>query len=344
MFLYIDSKLHKGRSNVVAAKDCLGVSPVKGVKSAGKGMNLGTKGGVIVGVKGAGSQADDDEGMAYASDDPNNALNISVPSTPTVNVNVRSPKISTKAKVEKSERVFSRLMDIFKGFDTATNQKGQTAQATQTAQAPQASPVATPEPAAAAAPAPVATPEPAAAPAPAPVATPEPAAAPAPAPVATPAPPEWAAETHPAAAAAPEWAAEKPAAAAAPEWAAEKPAAAAPISQEAKHIEISHAQTALPHIEELSHMTPLSGVEHDTVAKHIAENHGVATEVEGQPSKVHIADPVAHQAHSTHLAAAKAAAKTETGKISLHEHLGGKPTEAPQAATTEAAPTEGCSY
>ena len=37
-------------------------SPVKGVKSAGKGMSLGTKGGVIVGVKSGGSQADDDEG------------------------------------------------------------------------------------------------------------------------------------------------------------------------------------------------------------------------------------------------------------------------------------------
>ena len=51
MFLYIDSKLHKGRSNVVAAKDYLSTSPVKGVKRAGKGMSLGTKGGVIVGVK-----------------------------------------------------------------------------------------------------------------------------------------------------------------------------------------------------------------------------------------------------------------------------------------------------
>ena len=52
MFLYIDSKLHKGRSNVVATKDYLSTSPVKDVKPAGKGMSLGTKGGVIVGVEG----------------------------------------------------------------------------------------------------------------------------------------------------------------------------------------------------------------------------------------------------------------------------------------------------
>jgi len=107
MFLYLDSKLHKGRSNVVASPDVLRVSPVAKVKPVGKGQGIGTKGGVVVGVKGAGTQADDDEGMAYASDDPKNALNISVPSKPTVNIRIRST--IPKDEVKKSDLLFAYL-------------------------------------------------------------------------------------------------------------------------------------------------------------------------------------------------------------------------------------------
>ena len=116
--------MHKGRTNVIKVIDDLRISPVEGVKSAGRGQGIGRKGGVVIGVKGAGCKTDDDEGMAYASDDPKNALNISVPSKPTVNVNIRSPK---KTKISKSDAVYEYLSDLFKAEGDPPAQKGQPA-------------------------------------------------------------------------------------------------------------------------------------------------------------------------------------------------------------------------